>query len=230
MTSGIALVQQAPVAGSGNATSEITTFQNPPVGGDTLIVLVGDDGNHGDTVSGISGGGVTTWNKATSVLGSGTPEDGEDEIWYGEVACSGTCPSSDEGVTVTMNSSGGSTNIQMVDTTEWSGISATTPLDPVTTSAAGDASGSTFSVSTTGSLHEAGELVITNAWVENASFTSPQNATSGYTELNETTAGGSKYRAFGAYQIDTGTAAISATWPTPSPPSYYATAIAAFEP
>jgi hypothetical protein len=229
ITAGIHLYQQAPVMGSSNATSETTTFASPPVSGDTIIVLVGDDGNHGDTVSGLSGGGVTAWAKAASVLASPT-NNGEDEIWYGTVACGGTCPSADEAVKATMNSGGGSTNIEMVDTTEWSGISTTNPLDTVASSAAGSASGSGFSVTTTGSLAEQGELVITNAWIANTNFSSPQNATTGYTRLNETTAGGSWYRAFGAYQIDTGTAAISATWPIPSSPCHYATAIAAFQP
>ena len=154
----IAHVQDA-VAGSGGATSETPTLGSPPTNGNTLILTVGDDGSGSATVSGVSGGGVTTWSKVTSVLGSGSPNLGATEIWYGLVTCS-PCTSSNEGVTVTMSHS---TNVQLANVSEWSGIATSSPIDS-STSAAATASGTTF---TSGpiSLTQTGDLIISDAWL-----------------------------------------------------------------
>jgi IPT/TIG domain-containing protein len=226
----ITFVQQA-VEGSGPANGETPTLTSPPANGHTLILLVGDDGSGSATVSGTpSGGGVTTWNRVTSVLGSGTPNAGEVEVWYGLVTCS-PCNSGDEAVTVTMSHS---TNIQFVNVSEWSGIATSNPVDgTVANSATGTATSSAFTISTNGVLSQANELIITDGWVESAAFgfSTPQNASPGYTALSQTMAGGIVFRAFGAYQIDPTTTQISATWPENGSGSgaFYATAIAAFK-
>ena len=84
--SGITFVQNA-VAGSAGPSSgstvETPSLNSPPANGNTLVLLVGDDGNGNATVSTVSGGGVTTWTKVTSVIGSGSPNLGAAEIWYG---------------------------------------------------------------------------------------------------------------------------------------------------
>ncbi|MGD0084847.1 MAG: fibronectin type III domain-containing protein [Acidimicrobiales bacterium] len=226
---GIALVQQvvagSAAPGSGN-TVETPTLSSPPTNGDTLVLLVGDDGNHGATVSTVSGGGVTTWTKVTSA--PTTPADaGEVEIWYGLVSCSGTCTSSAEAVTVTMSQN---TNEQLASVSEWSGILKSSPVDS-STSSAGTASGSTFAEGPI-SLSQTGDLIITDAWVGSGLgySTGPVDATTGYTALSQTKAGGSYYRAWAAYQIDSSAAPISATWTENGSNGAYAAAIAAFKP
>ena len=221
---GIAHVQDA-VTGSGGATSETPTLVNPPTNGNTLILTVGDDGTGSATVSSVSGGGVTSWTKVTSVLGSGSPNLGAAEIWYGLVTCS-PCTSSNEGVTVTMSHS---TNVQLANVSEWSGIATSSPIDS-STSAAATASGTTF---TSGpiSLTQTGDLVISDAWLASGfGFSSQPAPPSGYTGLAESLAGGSFYRGLAAYQIDSSSSPISATWTESASGGYYATAIAAFKP
>ena len=122
----------------------------------------------------------------------------------------------------------GSTNWQLANVSEWSGIASSTPVD-ASTSTAGTATSFTAGPITT---TQPGDLVISNAWSSfNApGFTSPRNSTtSGYTALSQTQAGGLYYRAWGAYQIDASTGAISAGWTAPGN-GFYATAIAAFKP
>jgi len=220
------LVEQD-VAGSaapptGN-TVETPTLPNTPTNGDTLVAVVGDDGNHGATVSSVSGGGVATWTLVTSV---GTNDQGEAEIWYGAVTCS-PCSGANDAVTVTMSQN---TNVQLANVSEWSGI--LTSASPVDQKAAGSGSALSFTagpIPTAGSLSQTGELIITGAWVASTGFTTPQDATTGYNALSQTKAGGTYYRGYAAYQIDPSTAQISATWVGPASGNY-ATAIAAFKP
>jgi len=189
---------------------------------------VGDDGNGGIKVSTVAGGGVTTWNKVQQINGSGSPNNGEAEIWDGLVTCS-PCTSGNDAVTVTMTAS---TNIQLANVSEWSGIATTSPVDS-STSAAGTASGTTF-VSGPISLSQTGDLVISDAWLESTDATngaSQPAPPSGYTGLTETKAGGTFWRGLAAYQIDSSSSPISATWTEGGSGSgYYATAIAAFKP
>jgi hypothetical protein len=226
---GITHVQDAvagSAGGSGN-TVETPTLSNVPTNGNTLILLVGDDGNtSGSKVSSVTGGGVTTWNLVQQVNGSGSPDKGEAEIWYGLITCS-PCTSSNEAVTVTMSSN---TNVQLANVSEWSGIATSSPVDS-STSAVGTASGTTF---TSGpiSLSKTGDLIVSDAWLEAGSFgfSSQPAPPSGFTALSETQAGGSLFRGLDAYQIDSSAGSISAGWTENASGGAYATAIAAFEP
>ena len=212
----IALVEQAVSTGGASQTTQTVPLGGTTVG-DTLVLLVGDDHSNSATVSGVSGGGVSTWTKVTE--NSGASGDGEAEIWYGQVTSVGNT------VTVTVS---GSTNWQLANVSEWSGIASSSPVDGSTSSAATATSFTSGPIST--SL--AGDLVISDAWTSfnTPGFTSPQNSTtSGYTALNQTMAGGSYYRAWGAYQVDGSTGSISAGWTGPGS-GFYATAIAAFKP
>jgi hypothetical protein len=222
---GIAFVEQA-IAGSGPATSETPTLGTTPTNGDTEILTVGDDGNGGIKVSTVVGGGVTTWNTVQQINGGGTPDSGEAEIWYGLVTCS-PCTGSNDAVTVTMTAT---TNIQLANVSEWSGIATSSPVDS-SISSVGTASGTTF---TSGpiSLSQTGDLVISDAWLESGfglSGTTQPAPPSGYTGLTETKAGGTFWRGLAAYQIGS-SSPVSATWTEGTANGYYATAIAAFKP
>jgi hypothetical protein len=215
--SGITLVEQ--VVANGGASLSTQTFSLPSAStvADTLILLVGDDHSASATVSSVSGGGVTTWTKVTEQ--NGASGDGEAEIWYGQVT------SSASSVTVTLS---GSTNWQLANVSEWSGLASSNPVD-ASTGGTGTATSFTAGPITTTVV---GDLVISDAWTSfnSPGFTSPQNSTtSGDTALNETTAGGSYYRAWGAFQVDATTGSISAGWTGPGS-GLYATAIAAFKP
>jgi hypothetical protein len=225
-------VQDAAFTGSGAALTSVSpSLSSPPTNGDTLIVFVGDDGSGGATVSGVSGGGVPTWTKATSAIGSGAPgngnaNNGELEIWYGVVNCSGACSAGNEVVTVSLSAN---TNVQMATVSEWSGIATNSPVDSAASLAVATRSGTGF---TTSSLTptQTGDLVVSSAWVDNKAggTSTAQNAASGYTQLAETNATGSFYRGYDAYQFDGNTNPIAATWPNPASNSY-AWAIAAFK-
>ena len=230
--SAVAHVQDAAFTGSGAALNTVSpSLTSPPANGDTLIVFVGDDGSNGATVSGVSGGGVQTWAKATSVSGSGAPgngnnNNGELEIWYGVVNCSGACNAGNEAVTVSLSAT---TNVQMATVSEWSGIVTSSPVDSAASLAVATRSGTSF---TTSSLTptQTGDLVVSSGWVDNKTtgVTAAQNATSGYTQLAQTNATGSFFRGYDAYQFDGNTNPIAATWPNPGSNSY-AWAIAAFK-
>jgi hypothetical protein len=216
---GITLVQQATANGGANQTTQTVTLPNPSTVGDTLILLVGDDHSNSATVTSVSGGGVAN-NKWTKVIEqNGGSGNGEAEIWYGQVT------SSASNVTVTLS---GGTNWQLANVSEWSGIASTNPVD-VSTGGSGTATSFTAGPLTT---TVAGDLVISDAWTSfnNPGFTTPQDSTtSGYTALSETKAGGSYYRAWGAYQVDVSAGSSSAGWTGPGNGNY-ATAIAAFKP
>ena len=231
--SAIAFVQDA-VAGSEAPGTETPTLSSPPTNGHVLIVLVGDDGSSSADVSTVSGGGVTTWNKVTSALGTASPNPGEAEIWYGYVTCA-PCSSSNEAVTVTMSHS---TNVQLANVSEWSGIASSNPVDN-STSAPGTASGSTF---TSGpiTLSQTGDLIVSDAWVAsgfgypktgcgNVDTDACEDASSPYTALLETDAGGTFYRGWAAYQVDSSSSPVSATWTEDGSGGAYATGIAAFK-
>ncbi|HXX90088.1 MAG TPA: hypothetical protein VEI83_07695 [Acidimicrobiales bacterium] len=210
------LVQQA-VTGGAALTSVTITLPGSTTAGNTLILSVADDSNHNATVSSVSGGGVTTWTKATSAAAS-TALEGEAEIWLGAVTTSST-----SSVVVSLS---GSTNVQLANVSEWSGLAAN-PLDTATSTAPGVSATSFTAGPITPTV--TGDLIISDAWTQATGDTSPQDATTGYSALSQTTGGGSYYRGWVAYQVDGSTSSISATWTAPAS-GYYATAIAAFKP
>jgi glyoxylate utilization-related uncharacterized protein len=209
-------VQDAVSGGIETTTPFPVTLSQATTVGDTLVLTVGDDHTNSATVSSVSGGGVATWTKVTEQNGSAG--DGEAEIWYGLVTTSGSTS-----VSVTMSAN---TNVQLANVSEWSGIASSAPVDASTSSAGTATSFTAGPITTT----QPGDLVISGAWAVHTGFTSPQNSTtSGYTMLKQTTGGGSYYRGWDAYQIDSSTGAISAGWTAPAS-GFYATAIVAFEP
>jgi len=215
---GITLVQQVVANGGASLSTQIFSQPDATTIGDTLILTVGDDHSNSATVSTVSGGGVTTWTKVTEQNGSSG--QGEAEIWYGLVTSG-----SSTGITVTLSDS---TNWQLANVSEWSGIAPSSPVDASTSSAGTALTFTAGPIITT----QTGDLVISDAWTSfnSPGFTSPQGSTtSGYTALNETMAGGSHYRAWAAYQVDTSTGPISAGWTAPES-GFYAAAIAAFKP
>ena len=159
--SAITLVEQVVAAGGSNLTTQTFSLPSASTVGDTLILLVGDDHTNSATVSAVTGGGVTTWTKVTAH--NGASGDGEAEIWYGQVT------SSASSVTVTLS---GSTNWQLANVSEWSGLAAS-PVD-TSTSTAGTATSFTAGPITT---TQAGDLLISNAWSSVTGFTTPQNST-----------------------------------------------------
>ena len=219
----ITFVQQVVAPGGASLTTQTLSLPNATTTGDTLILTVGDDYSHTATVSSVSGGGVPatgsgSWTKVTETNGSSG--DGEAEIWYGQVTSGGTTA-----ITVTLS---GSTNWQLANVSEWAGIASSSPVDASTSSNGSATSFTAGPITTT----QAGDLVISDAWTSfnSPGFTSPQNSTTlGYTALSQTMAGGSYYRAWGAYTIDSSTGSISAGWTGPGS-GFYATAIAAFKP
>ena len=179
--------------------------------GDTLVLLVADQSTGGATVNSVTGGGVTTWQKAG---GTGSTGNGDSEIWYGTVTASGQ-------TNVTVNLSA-RTNFQLADLSEWSGLAAT-PLDK-TNSANGSGTAVTAGAVTPS---VAGDLVISGAYVATGDGTQPAPS-NGFTSLTEV-AGGGNFRGYPAYLIDGSTSAISTTWTAPGSGSWSA-AIASFEP
>ena len=211
------LVEQV-VNGGATLTSVTLTLGSATTTGDWLILAVADDGNHSSTVSSVSGGGVSSWTKATGA--SGGNNVGDAEIWYGLVT-SGSSAS----VTVPLS---GSTNVQLANVAEWSGIASTSP------SRRGHQLGTGYRGHhhlhcRSHHDHLAEDLVLTDAWTAATGDTTPQDASSGYTTMSETTGGGSYYRGWAAYQDDATTGSISATWTAPSSADW-ATAVAAFKP
>jgi len=118
----------------------------------------------------------------------------------------------------------------MATVSEWSGIASSSPIDASNGAPVESPSGTSF---TTGSVTptQSGDLVLSAVWVDNKNTGtgSAEDATSGYTALNETNAGGGYYRGWNAYQVDSGVSAITATWANVGTNSYD-WVIAAFKP
>ncbi len=213
-------VQDA-AAGGTNVATVSPTLSSPPTSGDTLVLVVADDGVDGARVVSVSGGGVAAWTDVTSVIGSAAADPGAAEIWYGPVTC-GPCGAGDRTVSVTMSQP---TGIQLANVSEWAGISAANPVDATT---GGSGSGSAFAAGPTpvgGSLLEPGELVVSAAWVQPGdALTASQDAATGFTLLDQAAGDQTAVRGAGAYLIDpssapvrpTGKVRSSATTPPPS--------------
>ena len=212
----IAFVQQGAATGGAALSSQTVTLPANSTVGNTLVLLVSNDHSNSAVVSSVSGGGVTTWSNATT--NAGASGVGVAEVWYGTVTSAATV--------ITVNLSG-STNWQLADVAEFSGISTTAPLDAATGTTGSAASFTAGPLTTT----SAGDLVVSDAWVPGASASSVvvSPTTAGYTALSETKAGGNYYRGWAAYQVVGAAGPYSVVWPD-SATTTYATAIAAFKP
>ena len=215
------LVEQVSTAGTSSGTGNTLTTaalgSNTTVG-DVMIATIGTDYTGSATVTGLSGGGVSTWTKVYAKTGTGGGT-GDIEVWYGYVTSAATT-----GVKATTSSS--SLVIRLLNASEWSGLAASSPVD---TSATGTGSSLSFTagpITTT----QAGDLVISDAWTANTSGTSVQNSTtSGYTALSQT-AITTKYQGWAAYQVVGATGGYSAGWTEAgSTAANYATGIVAFK-
>jgi hypothetical protein len=210
------LIEQEPYSsGTASESSVSLTLASATTTGDWLILAVADQANHSGTVSGVSGGGVTTWTEATGATGGSNA--GDAEIWYGSVTAG-----SSTSVTVSFS---GKTQVQLANVSEWSGIASSSPLDAASSSAPDQPATSFTAGPITTTTDE--DLVVTDAYTA-AGGPSTQDATPGYTQLSQSN-GGSSYQGWAAYQDDTSTGNISAGW-TASSSAVWATAIAAFKP
>jgi hypothetical protein len=210
----LSLVQQNSITPAASATSVTPTLSTGITAGDALILVIGDQSSNSAIVSSVSGGGVT-WAKATS---TGSTTNGDAEIWYG-LNSSGTSGSTV--ITVTVS---GSTNVQIADVSEWSGVATSSALDK-----SAHANGSSASISA-GSVtpSQSGELIVSDAYLAylNSSTVTPTN---GFTSLTELPGQTGYYRGYGAYLGDATATSISTTWTEPGSGSWSA-AIASFKP
>ncbi len=213
--SNIGLVQQNSITPAANASSVTPTLTSGVTDGDALILVVADESDNSAIVSSVSGGGVT-WAKATS---TGTSANGDAEIWYG-LDSSGTSGSTV--ITVTLNHS---TNVQIADVSEWSGLATSGALDQSTNANNTTASISAGSVTPTVS----GELIISDAYLLNGNTTQP-TPTSGFASLTQMPGESGNYRGYGAYLVDGSSSSISTTWTEPGGAGAWSAAIATFKP
>ena len=213
---GIAFVQQNSITPAANVTSVTPTLTSGVTAGDALILTIADQSSNSAIVSSVSGGGVT-WVKATS---TGTTANGDAEVWYG-LDSSGTSGST--AITVTLNHS---TNVQIANVSEWSGVATTGALDKTNNANNTTASISAGSVTPTVS----GELIISDAYLLNGNATQP-TPTNGFTSLTQMPGGGGNYRGYAAYLVDGSTSSTSTTWTEPGGAGgSWAAAVATFEP
>ena len=215
----VTLVQQNSIAPAASVTSVAPTLTSGVTAGDALILVVADESDNSDIVSGVSGGGVT-WAKATS---TGTTANGDAEIWYG-LNSSGTTGST--AITVTFSGSAShKTNVQIADVSEWSGVAATGALDQATN--ANNTIASISAGSVTPSV--GGELIISDAYLLNGTSAQP-TPTNSFTSLTQMPGQSGNYRGYGAYLVDGSTSSISTTWASPGGAGAWSAAIATFEP
>jgi hypothetical protein len=210
----VTLVQQNSITPAASATSVTPTLSTGVTAGDALILVIADQSSNSSIVSNVTGGGVT-WAKATS---TGSTANGDAEIWYG-LNSSGTSGSTV--ITVTLS---GSTNVQIADVSEWSGVATSSAFDK-----SAHTNGTSASISA-GSItpSQSGELVVSDAYLAylNSSTVTP---TSGFTSLTELPGTTGYYRGYGAYLGDATATSISTTWTEPGSGSWSA-AIASFKP
>ncbi len=210
----LTLIQQNSITPAASASSVTPTLSTGVTAGDALILVIADQSSNSATVSSVSGGGVT-WAKATS---TGTTSDGDAEIWYG-VNSSGT-----SGSTVISVSLSGTTNVQIADVSEWSGVATTSALDKSAHATGSSATISAGSITPT----ESGELIISDAYLAylNSSTVAPTN---GFTPLTELPGSTGYYRGYAAFLGDATSTSITTTWAEPGSGAW-AAAIATFKP
>ena len=155
-----------------------------------------------------------TWTKATS---TGSTSNGDAEIWYAL-----NVPSS-ASTTINVNLTG-TTNVQMANVSEYSGVATSGALDQKTY-----ANGTTASVTPDRLPDQSGELVISDAYVLNGNSTQPA-PTNSFTPLLQSPGQSGNYRGYGAYLVDGSSSSISTTWTEPGGAGSWAAAIASFEP
>ena len=213
----ITLVQQQTlnVATSGaNVASVPLTLPSSITSGDALVLSIADQSSNGAVVSSVTETGAT-WTKATS---TGSTGNGDAEIWYAL-----NVPSN-ASTTITANLSA-STNVQIANVSEWSGVATSGALDKTNNANTTTASISAGSVTPTVS----GELIVSDAYLLHGNTTQP-TPTNGFAPLSQSSGASGNYRGYAAYLVDGATSSISTTWTEPGGAGSWSAAIATFEP
>lgn len=184
----IAFVQQATGTAAGSTTATATLGSNPTSNNMLVACIASSAGD----VSGVSGGGVTTW---TKLKGPGNISSAWVNIYYGVVD---TTPAT--GVTATATSGNIAINVS-----EWSGIKTSGAAD-----ASSDQDQGPGTTPTTGPITaSAGPCLYVAAGTHGQTLSA--GPTDGFTAL--TVANASGRRVQGVYRIDSGT-------PASATPSY----------
>jgi len=197
---------------SNGATSSLTVTLPNRTTVNNLLIMVG--GNDANTLNTPTGGGVTTWSKATA-----SDVNANCEIWYGVVTTA-----SSAGVTITISSTTGNAHMNL---TEWSGLNGT--LDTAAAQGNTTSTASAPSITTT----NANDLLIFGAAFFTGNTAGPPTAggTSGSWEAMNSTAGtGNNDVQSSWYQVVSATGTYNPTSVVaPTPSSGTDAAIAAFE-
>lgn len=189
--------------GSPVISSTLSTTVSPTAIGDVLVVSGGCSASlGGNFFTGISGGGVTTWNTA---IGQVLSPNGDSEIFWGVVTATGSSTL----IVTTSNGAGGLTLCiqQFNGPSSWSADGTNVDTG---TSASGNYPSLTPSTS--------GELYVGCLYIPSNTFNSdPTGSTSGFTYVDFSTAGGGIFQNMGlfTYKVSTSGAA-SPNWTLPS--------------
>ena len=217
----IAFVQQQTlnVATSGAGVNSVPlTLPNTITTGDALVLVIADQSQNTSTVSGVTETGAT-WAKAQS---TGSTADGDAEIWYALNVPS----SASKMITVALT---GTTNVQIADVSEYSGVATTSALDQKTSNT-GSGTGSAPVSAGSVTPSESGELIVSDAYLSNGTGTQPAPS-NGFTALTQSAGTSGFYKGYGAYLVDGASSSISTTWTGPSNGAYvWSAAVASFEP
>jgi len=203
-------VQQAGTIGSA-VSSVSVTLPNAVAGGNTLILTLAGTCTGGAHVSGVAGGGVTTWSPA-EVSTSCTSAGGDAEIWYG-TSPSGSGASPVIAITLT-----GATDVRMATVSEYGGVSGLDPSVNSRSTKTGTTSTSGVPICPSACIvtpSHAGELVIATAYAAGGNTTQPA-ATNGPTNLMEQAGSDTYYRGYGSYRLYSRSTSLLTTWAMPN--------------
>jgi hypothetical protein len=204
----IAQVQQT----TGNNPSNPWSVElSSAIAAGNALIVVASNFTGPNLITGVTGGGVTTWHQAAagSLSSNGT---GSAEIWYGLNSTGGS-------VAVTITTAGGSGGAnETYVLSEWSGIGSFDQGSALSNEPS--ASYVTPTITPTAS----GELI-----VGCASGDEMDAATTPFTQLGTYNSMSSGYNG-ASYYVDSGSSSISTFWSLIGSEPYYCAAIAAFKP
>jgi hypothetical protein len=208
----IGLVQQVNTPTTSSVSSLTVTLPNNVTAGDTLILSYASEADSNNAPSTVTYDGSGFTKEAHNQAATGY---GSSQVWALFNASGGF-----KTITITLS---GSTYIQMADVTEWSGLVA---VDQNTNS--GNTNTGTSVTAGSITTTAAPELVISAAYAGGGNTTQPSTP-SGFNSLALAEGGSpANYRGYGAYEIQTASEAIQATWTQPASAEWSA-AIASFK-
>ncbi len=160
-----------------DANNQTTLSVSPSTAGDEMV-LTTQIPTGGVTVSGVSGGGVTTWNKVIANSGNGTVN--RVEMWVGTVTTTG-------GATITVTYVGGSAGSNEITTTEFTaaGVNANTSWGIESSASQLNSTSSTTVTYPNMTAVNGSELYVGYAQVQNAPATS--GSTTGFAYIQTST-------------------------------------------